>query len=91
MISLFNLTIVNILKVGKTKKKGADDFDLLNQALKAAPLTKAQKEAEAKKKAAEEQRKKEEDARVAKEARAKVQTSPHQSLRLSQFRPSEMQ
>lgn len=62
-----------VKKIAKTKKKGKDDFDLLNQALKAAPLTKAQKEAEAKKKAAEDQKKKEEEARLAKEVRLKAE------------------
>ena len=41
-------------KKGATKKvKGKDDFSMLDAALKSAPKTKAQKEAEAKKKAQE--------------------------------------
>ena len=61
-----------IKKIAKTKKKGKDDFDLLNQALKAAPKTKAQKEAEAAKLQAEERKKADELAREKKAARLKV-------------------
>ena len=57
----------------KTKKKGKDDFDALNDALAKMPKTKAQKEAEAKKKADEDRKMKEEEARIAKEARLKAE------------------
>ena len=56
----------------KVKKKGKDDFDLLNAALAVAPKSKAQKEAEEKKKILEERKKADEAAREAKEARLKV-------------------
>ena len=58
--------------VKKIKKKGKDDFDLLNAALASAPKTKAQKEAELKKKQSEERQKAEKLAREQKEARLKV-------------------
>ena len=61
-----------IKSVKKTKKKGKDDFDLLNAALASAPKSKAQKEAEEKKKQLEEKKKAEEAARQAKEDRLKV-------------------
>lgn len=53
--------------VKKTKKKGKDDFDLLNAALAKQPKTKAQKEAEEKQKKIEETKKKEENARKLKQ------------------------
>ena len=53
----------------KPKKKGKDDFDLLNAALAAAPKTKAQKQQELKKKQDEQRRKEEEEARVRNEER----------------------
>ena len=56
----------------KLKKKGKDDFDLLNAALANAPKTKAQKEAEAKKKLDEEKKKIELEAREKKEAQKKA-------------------
>ena len=59
----------------KTKKKGKDDFDLLNAALATAPKSKAQKESEQKKKEQEERIKIEEAAREAKEAQRKVSSS----------------
>ena len=44
-----NAALQNInIKAKKTKKKKGDDFELLNEALKNAPKTKAQKEAEQK-------------------------------------------
>jgi hypothetical protein len=55
-------------KVKKTKKKGKDDFDLLNAALAKQPKTKAQKEAEERQKVIDEKKKKDEIARKAKEA-----------------------
>lgn len=62
-----------VVKVGKpAKKKGKDDFDLLNAALANQPKTKAQKDAEAKKKLADEQKRKEAEAREQREAKAKV-------------------
>lgn len=47
-----------VFKGKKVKKKGKDDFDLLNEALATQPKSKAQKLAEEKKKAAELKRKK---------------------------------
>jgi hypothetical protein len=61
-----------VKQVKKVKKKGKDDFDLLNAALAATPKTKAQKDAELKKKIQEDRVKSEEAAREAKEARLKV-------------------
>lgn len=61
-----------IKTVKKVKKKGKDDFDLLNAALAVAPKSKAQKEAEEKKKLLEERKKADDAAREAKEARLKV-------------------
>lgn len=63
-----------VAKVKAPKKKGKDDFDMLNAALANQPKTKAQKEAEAKKKLLEEQKTKEDEARAAKEARLKAQS-----------------
>lgn len=57
----------------KLKKKGKDDFDLLNAALAAAPKTKAQKEADAKKALDEAKKAKEEKARLEKEAKIAAQ------------------
>eukprot|EP01041_Mallomonas_annulata_P001011 gene1011-1985_t len=58
-------------KPTKLKKKGKDDFDLLNAALAEIPKTKAQKEAEQKKKLDEERKKKEaEDAAKREEKKA---------------------
>ncbi len=66
-------SLSNVVKVGKpTKKKGKDDFDMLNAALANQPKTKAQKDAEAKKKASDEQKRKEAEARELKEAQLKV-------------------
>lgn len=62
-----------VTKKKATKKKGKDDFDLLNAALANQPKTKAQKEAEAKKAADEERRRKEEAAREAAEERRKAE------------------
>ena len=56
----------------KLKKKGKDDFDLLNAALANAPKTKAQKEAEAKKKLDDEKKLKELEARERKESQKKA-------------------
>lgn len=57
----------------KPKKKGKDDFDLLNAALKAAPKTKAQKLQEEKKQADLERRKQEEEARRKNEERREAE------------------
>jgi hypothetical protein len=57
----------------KPKKKGKDDFDLLNAALAAAPKTKAQKAAEEKKRAEEQRRKQEAENREKKEERRRAQ------------------
>jgi hypothetical protein len=57
----------------KPKKKGKDDFDLLNAALAAAPKTKTQKAAEEKKRAEEERRKQEAENRERNEARRRAQ------------------
>jgi hypothetical protein len=57
----------------KTKKKGKDDFDLLNAALAAAPKTKAQKEKEAKQKELAERKKKMAAEQVEGEARREAQ------------------
>ena len=63
----------SVVKVGKpAKKKGKDDFDMLNAALANQPKTKAQKDAEAKKKATEELKRKEAETREEKEAKRKV-------------------
>jgi hypothetical protein len=62
-----------VAKKGKTKKKGKDDFDLLNAALASQPKTKAQKEADAKKAADEERRRKEESQREISEQRRKAE------------------
>ena len=61
---------IKIKKV--TKKKGKDDFDMLNATIAKMPKTKAMKEAETKALEAEERKKKEAAAREAKEARLKV-------------------
>ena len=53
----------------KPKKKGKDDFDLLNAALASAPKTKAQKQQELKKKQDEQRRKEEDEARARNEER----------------------
>ena len=58
----------SVTKKKTAKKKGKDDFDMLNAALSSQPKTKLQKEKEAKAKALEEKKKEEkakEDARVA--------------------------
>lgn len=61
------------IKIKKaTKKKGKDDFDMLNASIAKMPKTKAMKEAEAKALEAEERKKKEAAAREVKEARLKV-------------------
>jgi hypothetical protein len=52
----------------KTKKKGKDDFDKLNEALAAIPMTKAQKEAAAAQKRREEAMKKEAEDKARKDA-----------------------
>jgi hypothetical protein len=57
----------------KPKKKGKDDFDLLNAALAAAPKSKAQKQADEKKRAEEERRKQEAENRERNEARRRAQ------------------
>ena len=62
----------DIKKVAKTKKKGKDDFDLLNAAIAKMPKTKAMKDAEAKAIVDAERKKKDAEAREAKEARLKV-------------------
>lgn len=62
----------DVKTVKKTKKKGKDDFDLLNAALANAPKTKAQKDAELKKKEQEIRLKAEEEVRLAKEAKRAV-------------------
>jgi hypothetical protein len=64
-----------VKKVAKTKKKGKDDFDLLNATLAKMPKTKAMKDAEAKAIVDAERKKKDAEAREAKEARLKVKFS----------------
>ena len=59
-------------KVAKTKKKGKDDFDMLNATLAKMPKTKAMKDAEAKAIVDAERKVKEAAAREAKEAKLKV-------------------
>ena len=66
----------DIKKVAKTKKKGKDDFDLLNAAIAKMPKTKAMKDAEAKAIVDAERKKKDAEAREAKEARLKVRILP---------------
>jgi hypothetical protein len=61
-----------VKKVAKTKKKGKDDFDMLNATLAKMPKTKAMKDAEAKAIVDAERKKKDAEAREAKEARLKV-------------------
>lgn len=61
-----------VKKVVKPRKKGKDDFDLLDAALKAQPKTKAQKEAEEKKKLDEERKRKEAEAAEQKQLRLKA-------------------
>lgn len=69
-----NATLSNISRTGKPQKKSKnDDLSLLQAALAAAPKTKAQKEAEARKAAEEERRKQEEARREAKEQERKRQ------------------
>ena len=63
-----------VKKVAKTKKKGKDDFDMLNATLAKMPKTKAMKDAEAKAIVDAERKKKDLEAREAKEARLKVRT-----------------
>ncbi|KAJ1425304.1 hypothetical protein B484DRAFT_397946 [Ochromonadaceae sp. CCMP2298] len=63
----------NVFRGVKTKKKGKDDFDLLNAALSIQPKTKAQKEAEAKKKAHELKKKQEAEATARKEEQQKAE------------------
>ena len=65
----------DIKKIAKTKKKGKDDFDLLNAAIAKMPKTKAMKDAEAKAIVDAERKKKDVEAREAKEARLKVRAS----------------
>ena len=67
----------DIKKVAKTKKKGKDDFDMLNDTLAKMPKTKAMKDAEAKAIVDAERKKKDAEAREAKEARLKVLMSSH--------------
>lgn len=62
----------DVKKAAKTKKKGKDDFDMLNATLAKMPKTKAMKDAEAKAIVDAERKKKDADAREAKEARLKV-------------------
>ena len=64
-------SLAGVVKKKSVKKKGKDDFDLLNAALAAAPKTKSQKEAEAKKKVDDEKKKKEAQASEAKALRLK--------------------
>jgi len=69
-----------VVKKGATKKKkGKDDFDLLNAALKTAPKSKAQREAEDKKKKEEEtkaaNKKKNEEIRLAKLAASEKESA----------------
>jgi hypothetical protein len=66
------MSTASVFRAVKTKKKGSDDFDLLNAALSKQPKTKAQKEAEEKKKAAELKKKKEAEATAKKEEAQKV-------------------
>lgn len=62
----------DVKKAAKTKKKGKDDFDMLNATLAKMPKTKAMKDAEAKAIVDAERKKKDAEAREAKEARLKV-------------------
>lgn len=62
----------DVKKVAKTKKKGKDDFDILNATLAKMPKTKAMKDAEAKAIVDAERKVKDAAAREAKEARLKV-------------------
>eukprot|EP01036_Dinobryon_divergens_P027678 gene27678-36490_t len=66
-------SLSTIAKSKPTKKKGKDDFDLLNATLAQQPKTKAQKEAELKKKADEERKQKEAEARKAKEEQRRAE------------------
>jgi hypothetical protein len=63
----------SIVTTKKTKKKGKDDFDMLNAALAAAPKSKAQKEKEAKKKEADERKAKQAKEQAEREARRKAE------------------
>ena len=56
----------------KTKKKGKDDFDMLNAAVASMPKSKAQIDKEQKQKLADERRQQEEEARRQKEERLQV-------------------
>lgn len=72
LIAADDAELSTVTRVVKTKKKGKDDFDFLDQALKNQPKSKADKDKELKKKADEERRKKEEEARLLKDQKKKV-------------------
>lgn len=71
LIAADDAELSTVTRVVKTKKKGKDDFDFLDQALKNQPKSKADKDKELKKKADEERRKKEEEARLLKDQKKK--------------------
>ena len=76
-------SVFSIIPTKKTnKKKGKDDFDMLNAALATQPKTKAQKEKEAKAKALEEKKK----AEKAKEDARAAQKKADEAYRLEQAR-----